>query len=81
MQLTEYQRAQLLHKHLTGDFVFFNDKKNKVSRLAFTKMLDALIENNLIDKRSAKVTAKGKAYCDEHHREIDISILHTSVQK
>ena len=63
-KLTEYQQAQLLHKHLTGDFKFFNAKQNKVSRQAWTKMLDALINADFIDTKSVGITPSGKVYCN-----------------
>lgn len=73
--MTAYQQAQLLHKHLTGDFVFFNKKGNKIPRQAFVLMLDTLVKNGYIDQKTAQVTAKGREYCDQQHTKINLTVL------
>lgn len=73
--MTQYQQAQLLHKHLTGDFVFFNKKGNKVPRQAFVLMLNTLVKNGYIDQTTAQVTDKGRKYCDQQHSNIDLTVL------
>ena len=75
MSLTKFQQAQLLHKHLTGDFKHRNASGNKVSRKAWTTMLDALIDNGLIDGFTASVTGKGSEFCNQHHTAISLSVL------
>jgi len=74
-ELTSYQAAQLLHRHISGDFKYKTARGTKVSRKAFTKMLDALIKRGFIDKHTAAVTAAGRAYLDVHHMEISLSAL------
>ena len=73
--MTEYQKAQLLHKHMTGDFKYRNVKGNKVSRSAWTKMLSALIDGGYIERRSAYVTNKGRKFCEKNHLDINLAVL------
>ena len=73
--LSDYQKAQLLHKHLTGDFKVYNSKKNKVSRSAWVKMIDTLVAAGYIDAVNATVTVKGQDYLNQNHLNISLSIL------
>lgn len=73
--MTEYQKAQLLYKYMTGDFKYRNSKDHKVSRSAWTKMIDALVNNGLIDEFNASVTVKGQEFCNENHLSINLSVL------
>ena len=73
--MTNFQRAQLLHKHLTGDFKFRNNAGNAYPREAFCKMLNNLIALGFIDKKSAEVLPAGAKFCDENHLKINLSIL------
>lgn len=74
MSLTQYQQAQLLHLHLYGDLKIRNAKGNKVSRSAWIKMIDALLNGGYID-RQMKVTPKAKAFLDDNHLTINLSVL------
>jgi hypothetical protein len=75
MKLTDYQKAQLLHKHMTGEFKYRNAKGHKVARSAWTKMIDALVDNGLIDGYNAQVTEKGHKFCDQNHTMISLAVL------
>jgi len=72
--MTDYQKAQLLHVHLTGQFKYRNSNGNKVSRSAWTKMLDALIGNGYINEY-CQVTEQGRAYLDTNHWNINLVAL------
>lgn len=74
MNLTLYQQAQLLTLRLTGDFRIKNKAGNKVSRSSWTKMIDALLNGGYIDK-NCKVTSMGKAFLDDNHLTINLSVL------
>lgn len=74
MTLTEYQQAQLLHLHLTGDLRIRNKAGNKVARSAWVKMIDALLNGGYID-RNMKVTPMAKAYLDDNHLSINLGVL------
>ena len=73
--MTDYQKAQLLHKHCTGDFKYRNAKGNKVPRKAWVTMLDALVNHGYVDSVNGQVTDKGKKYCEKHHMSIDLTVL------
>jgi len=75
MKLTKFQQAQLLHKHISGDFKFRNAKGNKVARSAWTKMIDTLVNTGLIDGFNATVTQKGREFCNDNHALISLSVL------
>ncbi len=72
--MTDYQKAQLLHVHLTGGFKYRNNQGNKVTRSAWVKMLDALIGNSYINKH-CQVTDKGREYLDKNHWNISLDAL------
>lgn len=74
MTLTPYQQAQLLHLHLYGELKIRNTKGNKVSRSAWVKMIDALLNGGYID-RQMKVTVKAKTFLDDNHLSINMSVL------
>lgn len=71
MILTDYQKAQLLYKYLTGDFKYRNDQVRRVSRGTWVKMIDALLENGLIDQ-NANVTARGERFCNVAYIDLDV---------
>lgn len=74
MNLTDYQKAQLLTLHLSGDFKYKNKAGNKVSRSAWIKMIDALLNGGYID-RQLKVTVFGREFLDGNHLNINLSVL------
>lgn len=73
-KLTDYQKAQLLHLNATGSFKYHNAKGNKVSRSAWTKMIDALHNNDLIDTQ-CKPTATAIEWLNENHMSVSLSAL------
>ena len=72
--MTDFQNAQLLHLHLSGDFRYRNNQGNKAPRAAWRKMLDALLDRGFINVR-CQVTPQGKAYLDANHANIRLSML------
>lgn len=73
-KLTEYQKAQLLHLHTTGEFKYRNAKGNKVSRRAWTKMIRALHRGGLIDEK-CKPTRTAIEWLNENHMSISFDVL------
>ncbi len=63
--LTATQAKQLLHKHLTGDWLV------GVNRIATINSLTELgMITTTLDGKYLVLTDKGKVFCDNHHMEI-----------
>ncbi len=73
VKLTNYQKAQLCHYHCFGEFSY----KKKVAASAWRKMINALLDQNLLQNVNGNfvVSKKGKMWVNENHLKIDTSIL------
>jgi len=72
--MTDFQKAQLLHLLLTGDFKYRNRQGHKAPRQAWLKMIDTLLDFGFINAR-CRVTEQGKAYLDANHQHISLTVL------
>jgi predicted methyltransferase len=72
IKLTPYQQGQLLYIHFENDLKYKTDQKTRVPNGIWRKMIDALVNNELItiDKRGVNLTQKGREYLDQHWQEI-----------